>query len=575
MALFAYFLFPLWYINNPSYIDPWIYWGTAEVPSYTFTYFGDTYYARRWTLIAPLMLFQNLFDPFAAQVYFHTINLFLVLGLMATLVLRLTGRLRPALLVVGLTGTTGYTVMNIGLTYHQGIGLMLFFALCLTVWNVAESKHFAMSLVVAGSLYGLLIITYGFCLYFFPAFVALLWIQIYSRTKALGSSLIGLRMVQAMSLAAFGFLLLTLIVDQLVGKLFNQEWTLLPIYLAGLSDVGSTFSPEGNYWQQLVDAFANPGTFAIASLISVGLILQVFPRESNRSQVTRWSIFSFIILLPYLIGTPIKNNGLWWPWTNIYLFSILLISVAILLDALIEKIFTSKSGRRHQTAIIVLVFLTTWILFQERILSKGPTPRMLALLSIVLVALGSLTYWIMNRPHGVLNVVNASLRSRLIIASSCSLILGVIMGLGVSVSSWYPTWAGTTFSNAASARAQVNTLSSEIRGIAGKAVREERKVWVLDLRPHSGWSTLVSSLYGMYSALGLGVPPPALDCSTQADWILSFANSTAVVLGSVSQDVAAEEVLKQFAECDEPEIKQRASESRPAGEYWFDLIRKD
>ena len=81
---------------------------------------------------------------------------------------------------------------------------------------------------------------------------------------------------------------------------------------------------------------------------------------------------------------------------------------------------------------------------------------------------------------------------------------------------------------------RINKLSSEIKEATNKAMQYDpskpKRLWILDNRPHLGWSNTISSLYGNYSAINLGYKNNTVECK-QIDWILMFPNSVLVIYG--------------------------------------------
>ena len=71
------------------------------------------------------------------------------------------------------------------------------------------------------------------------------------------------------------------------------------------------------------------------------------------------------------------------------------------------------------------------------------------------------------------------------------------------------------------AKERIYKTNNENTKITDLALKLERRLTIIDDRPHQGWSTNISQLYGMYSALAVGYPPKFESCNL-VDWQLSY-----------------------------------------------------
>jgi hypothetical protein len=75
-----------------------------------------------------------------------------------------------------------------------------------------------------------------------------------------------------------------------------------------------------------------------------------------------------------------------------------------------------------------------------------------------------------------------------------------------------------------------------------------KRLWILDNRPHLGWSNTISSLYGNYSAINLGYKNNTVECK-QIDWILMFPNSVLVIYGFDTESNSLIKLIDLFKPC--------------------------
>ena len=70
-------------------------------------------------------------------------------------------------------------------------------------------------------------------------------------------------------------------------------------------------------------------------------------------------------------------------------------------------------------------------------------------------------------------------------------------------------------------KSKIYKIYKENKKITDLALESDRRITIVDDRPHDGWSTNISQLYGMYSALAVGYPPKFESCNL-VDWQLSY-----------------------------------------------------
>lgn len=86
---------------------------------------------------------------------------------------------------------------------------------------------------------------------------------------------------------------------------------------------------------------------------------------------------------------------------------------------------------------------------------------------------------------------------------------------------------------------KIYKINAENKTLTKLALMEEKRITLIDDRPHSIWSANISQLYGMYSALSVGYPVKFHSCNL-VDWQLSYSPDLIIAIFSnknVSDDL--------------------------------------
>lgn len=86
---------------------------------------------------------------------------------------------------------------------------------------------------------------------------------------------------------------------------------------------------------------------------------------------------------------------------------------------------------------------------------------------------------------------------------------------------------------------KIYQTNNENKTLTELALKEGKRITLIDDRPHIGWSINISQLYGMYSALSVGYPPKFHSCNL-VDWQLGYAPDLIIAIFSnknVSDDL--------------------------------------
>jgi len=562
---------PLWFLNSPDVIDPWLYWGTGSFSKYLGLHLSDTYYFRRWTLNGPNWLFQNLLAPIEAQWILRTLILIGIMALAGLIVFHLTSSIQSAFFVIMIIASTDFLVRNIGMSYHQGTGLLLFLAIIFLTLQFGNSLRPQLLALATGILWGLSVVTYQFTLYLFPAFAVLLFFQLRLRFALSRSNRFFTPLIKLAIYGVVGFLLIVGLLDRVIATIFGYQWDFLLTYsFQAQQSFGDSFSVDPTsveFWRDIVML---PATFGVAGLF-LGLTCIVAKSVNSRSGISRgiWGWFTLTLALTFILGAFMKNYGLAYPWTNIYLAIVLVIALGLFIPSrdntrdqgTINKIF----GKIWVPVLIAWVFLDGFSTLDWRFKS-------LILLALGIVLLTTAVGFEGRDPK---TKTNNWVRTKKLKYRAFAQMIAMISAsslVWLSFTGWYPTWASAPFTSLTDGRSFYVSKVTEQKSITDNALQFQRRVWIADLRPHAGWSTNVTSLYGMYSALTLGYPAQSIGCN-QIDWILNFPNSSAVVFGAENELEALQFVKSIVAECEEAILEIRKVLNPLPETWWVDVRR--
>jgi hypothetical protein len=556
--VYAFIRFKIWFVNPPNFIDPWIYWGTSESDSYIGKYLGNTYYFRRWPLILPNQLFQSILSPLNAQFAFRSLLLFGISFLSAVLVYRATQRLAGGLITIILIVSNEHIVLGTGSTYTQGITLLVFVILLhLSMQRRSLEIPFYQALLVG------LVSIVGFSAYPFFAWIVLPTIAasavmiLCGGERGVSPRSVG-RLVKYGVFVGIG-LVVGVALDLLIGRLWGYPWENVVSYSLRTNSALSENSPWATeistFWKRI--AF-DRSSYALLALV-FGATLLLFRSRRGR-QLTFLGICATLLsgvyyLIPHLRGSTSPMSII---QTNIYLP--LMVSIVV---GCISAVFINQLLDCEKTALIQL---KSWMLGVSGLAFFAIVVLRVRIsvnerwfyLALLIIPTAAIFLRFKRRPMKMW-------LSRGIAFTLLSLSFIVCERVE---SSW--AWAQRPgFSSWSQASEFLGNLSRTHRRITSLALRDDRRLWLLDNRPHVGWSTNISALYGNYSALTLGFPPPPATCS-QVAWILGHPNSTVVVFGSRDLNSSMLLVRRVIGDCASVRLRHRMYDEQ-SETLWLDI----
>ena len=476
----ATLLFPHWYTVSPNLIDPWLYWGTAYAPDYSASAFATTYYFRRWTLVLPTYLASQFLSPLSTQVVVQgltfALTVFLLLRALRGLAVGTSRADGQWLASVGLAfAASGFFAVNMGTTLHEGIGTLLFVAIISLCARPRE--HFRIGeAFFAGLVVVLLFVTYQFTAFFLPALV---WMYASATDGASFRQWLGsLRIISALCGVAAGGLL-----DTLVGRLLvGGGWDGLLSYSFEMHRaLPNAWGYPRSVW---IDALSEWSGAVV--VLGAAAIAALFLVEGRRS---RWAITLALMSIPFVYDFVRSGGSLFWTHTSIYFYVAVFLAVALL--------------ARHAFAFAWSPLVLVGLVVTARFLTLAPQRALLL--------------------SAALTVTAAALRpSSTIVKRGASLAALALLMSGLAMHPWTKTPSWDT------ARGEPSSfyerLTEDHTFVTEWATSTETRVLIIDARPHVGWSTNVSALYGGYSALVLGY-----DSAIICDWGPSVALPTVAV----------------------------------------------
>jgi hypothetical protein len=548
----AFWLHPFWFIAPKSNIDPWLYWGTGQGFRYLRTYFGATYYFRRWTLTIPNYVFEHLFSPYVAELLLRSCLLLVVSFLGGLLAFLLTGASSA-----GAVATLGFAyfafiVRSVGMSYNQGTGLALWFAIaCLVVkWKSTTSSYlFGKSLGVS-VLLGLLFVTYQWTVYLWLPLAALGTSGLVSGCRSMSVRDPIRRAIPLLLTGCIAGFAIVVLLDLEVGRLLRSPWANVVSYTFSAHKALVARLPRLSVQRFLVDQVLTSSSFAL-----LGVAVSAPLAFSTRLLGCRAFAGSLLVLsVTYLLDPWTGANSHFTLQTIIYLSASLIVAVALLISSAYERALGGVTSRMSRLGATVA-------------LCTGGT-----LCTIALVLLSHAKWWV---PVSVVAVTGATLSilglftERRIVWGSVQLLAASssAAALAVTMSAWR---IDGDFTREADAFQFIQQLTREHRSLMARAVQDGRRIWILDNRPHLGWSPNVSAAYGLYSAFTVDFPP-TVSC-LQMNYLLSMPNSTVVLYGStrpVAEDVAM--IANLVKPCARVTLAPR--ERPPESAVWFDISR--
>ena len=461
-------IYPDWYTTSQVHIDPWIYWGTAEAVGYAASAFGGTYYFRRWTLWIPQWFLTQFLGPLESQMVLRSL---ILLGISALIVSTINcGKLKRQVLmltapvvVLALVGSS-FFIFAWSTSYHEGLGT-LFFVAALRTGYLSRDVFSPRSAALFGGLLVLLFVTYQFTAFLFPA---LGWVY-YSALPRTSSTkrFRALRPGWILTGASSGML-----VDTLVGRVLVGGWENLLLYSVRVTlSVPNNWGAPREVWLEALTDWRG----SIVGVWAVVTVLLLVPTMRD----ARLAGFLGLTILPYGIDFFRGGGSLFFPHTNVYLY----VAVFFCLTLLALRAASTP-------AVLVAVGLGGILggapVFREYL---GTIDPFTAVGIVLVVALASaLTE---------LRVAQFAVRVGLAFALG-----GYVFGLATTpwVGGISPSWDR----EAGDPRRHYESLATDHAYVTQWGEENSTRMFLIDARPHAGWSPNVNALYGMYSGLRLG-----------------------------------------------------------------------
>ncbi len=488
LLVLVFQVYPGWYTTPTSSIDSWIYWGTAEAVGYSAGAFGETYYFRRWPLWVPQWLLRRFLGPLETQMVLRSIiftSIFAVINSIVAVGKQKTqhATASAAMLALALLGS-GYFVYSWSMSYHQGLGTLLF----LTALRIAlqrRERFTAGSAAAFGAVLLLTFVTYPFTVLLFPA---LIWV--YLSALSAGCLLTRFHALRTEWILVGG--LSVMITDFALGWLLVGGWNNLFLYNLRVGrDLPNyfVFSRE-----VLLSNFLGPAG-SILAVWAATLALLCAPRFRD----ARLAGFLGLTALSYFRDLA-RAEELPHPHTNIYLYSAVFVCLALLVNQ-------TTVGRNLSVGGLVVVIAGTTFFWWDGI--EGTKPLVVvSLLVIAVVALSPLSR-------------SSLIESVLAFGAHLAFVAFVF---GLATTPWVAGMAMEWDREVGDPRRHYENLTKDHHYITLWGQENEVRMFLIDARPNAGWGSSVSALYGMYSGLRLG-----FNGEWNCSWVGVAAGPTAAI----------------------------------------------
>jgi hypothetical protein len=513
--LIADFTYINWFAIPSHFIDPWLYWGTGEVFQYIKLHFSDTYYFRRWTINLINYLFSSIFETYSSIYYKNSFLLIINLFISILLIYRLTKSFFLSLIFLFFFLPFHYYFYSIGGNYTQATGIFFINLIILStfLFNIKyKYKYFFyLGLIIFCAL-----VTYQWLIYTIFS-ITFFWIII--NHKFFFS--LNIKNIFLIILSIFFGLFLGILLEYIISWTLGVKWQ---NFFSYSYSVGRALMIQSkNYGLKFYTSYI----FQQYSFIMISFFLSlILFRISIFNKTINYLAFSILLLLQTVIHLldPITNaNSTFVMQTNFYLFVFCLFGIILLLDFIISDY-----------KILSKIFIVSFIFIISLLISKYINVSNLFLyINFFLLILFFISLLI------------SKIRIFKFLLIPIFLTIYVLL---INNSYYY----GRTLVSEDDFKIKINNLSSEIKASTKKAIQYDplkpRRLWILDNRPHPGWSNNISSLYGLYSAIAVGYNANAVNCK-QIDWILMFPNSVLVTYGFDTEINSLDRLTELFKPC--------------------------
>jgi len=541
---FAFLLYPEWYLISPAFIDNWIYWGTGESKKYTEHFFSDTYYFRRWTVIFPYLAANWLsIDGVLALAVIASLQLW-SLSVASFWLLMAATKERITIAAVGTMVITANpaTIVHIGNGYHTW-GSLFFLVVALALAFSSRTQRVGdIFRVLAGFSAGLSMISYSLMGLYLPVLVGAL-VAGYLRQNH------NFRRPFWISLCSLGLgFAFAVVLDLMVGLLYGQGW---PDFVTYSLSVGSGLAESGDWGidaSSLFTLLLTSGFSPLPMLVLCSSGAALLWISGSRSSLVRlvpgaWVTFAAFFGMSFLGGNPLFVTH----------FSVVLFFVLSLLSVLmIDNVLEGIDLKNHRSLSFAGVSLVGVLL-----LSPVSLPSAVTWAVVLLLIVGGTLLALKKRIKDA-EPVRSPLTSILILSLSLGVVFTTV-STSLTMSGGQGFILPPGFDSASNFMKQVErdvTLINEVHE------ETDARVWIQDNREWPGWSPVISSFYGLYSAVSVVRNPETLDCS-QVKWILDRGKAAIVVFDDDNEEVLnSSRMIELFEECERVDVENLTTSLR-------------
>jgi hypothetical protein len=507
-----------WFALLPGQIDSWVYWGTGEVFQYVKFHFSHTYYFRRWTVTLINYLFSNTFEPYLA-IYFKNIFLLVInLFISILLIYKLTKSFFLSLIFLIFFLPFGFYFYSIGQNYNQATGIF-FINLILLSTFLFSLKHKYVYFIYLGFVIFCTLVTYQYLIYVIFSIIFFWFIINYKLLISLNS-----KNIFFIILFIFLGLFLGILLEYSISVILGVKWQNFFIY--SLSVSRTLMNIAANHSIKFYTFYIFQEYSFIIAAIFISFILLRISIFNKSKKYLAFSVLLLVLTLTHLMDPVTKANSIFTVGAIFYLFAFCLFGMILILNFIISdyKILS-------KIFFIGLIFII--ILLILKYVSVTPFFIHIKFTLLILLFLSFLIF--KKKAFQVLLMPIFLTLYLLLIINTNSYAIGK-----------------KTFQNQEDIKIYINKISSEIKEATKKAIEYDplkpRRLWILDNRPHRGWSGTITSLYGNFSAINAGYGNNAVACN-QIDWILMFPNSVLVTYGFDTETDSLNKLTDLFKPC--------------------------
>jgi len=515
-------IYPDWFAIPEGQIDPFVYWGTGEVFLYIKSHFSQTYYFRRWTINLVNLFFSYFFSPYLGLYFKNSLLLICNFFLFSRLILIITNSLFISFLSLVLFSISSYFVYSIGSNWHQATSLFFLLLILYCIFDFKNQFKSKIYFWFLGFLLVLSIITYTWSIFIL---LPLMFCSLILNYKII-CSLKFLEIKKKIYILIIG-IISAVILDHLIALLLGVKWSNIFLYSLKL---GSNFVinhqlPTIATNGYLLFLLSNLSFFLPAVLISI-LLIFIYKLTKNINYLAIGSLIFFQLCVYFLDYIFFHHKSFIIKEYNFFIFPMILIGIILLFNYFLSnfKEFYSK------IYLSTLFFIT--IYFLNNIFYKY---------TVYINYINIIVFFIFL--FSILSIRNYFFKFFFFLA------IVMVATLLINNSSRY---VGQKYKNRDHIQFTFNKLSYEIKNATNQAINYDKKfpkrLWILDNRPHTGWSGNISSLYGNYSAINLGYGNNTIDCK-QVEWILMFSNSVLVTYGFATETDSLNKLIELFKPC--------------------------